>query len=160
MENTQLEANDMALFAAMTGYPNEDEGPDEVKWEEPHMTEKTPQAFIEAKAERDSGWPEITAEKPEHTPLPWRVFKTPDGLRLVGVGADDGEGILDAGFGVWAWDDAAGIANAELVVRSVNAFPDLMKALEAIRQRIYGPANAQMWDIRQIVDAALAKVKP
>jgi hypothetical protein len=29
------------------------------------------------------------------------------------------------------------------------------KALEEIRQRIYGPANAQMWDIRQIVDAAL-----
>jgi len=68
----------------------------------------------------------------EHTPTPWKVFTTPDGRKLVGIGAENGEGILDCGFGVWAWDDPAGIANANLVVKAVNAWYDV----EALRARI------------------------
>lgn len=66
-----------------------------------------------------------------HTPTPWRVFTTPDGRKLVGIGAQDGGGILDAGFGVWSWMDAEGVANAELVVRAVNSHQDLLNALKA-----------------------------
>jgi hypothetical protein len=68
----------------------------------------------------------------EHTPTPWRVFKTTDGRKLVGVGAQDGQGILDAGYGVWAWDDAEGIANAELVVKAVNNHEALVAALRGL----------------------------
>jgi len=45
------------------------------------------------------------------------------------------------------WEDEARKATSQLA--------SARKALEDIRKRIYGPANAQMWDIRQIVDAAL-----
>ena len=61
---------------------------------------------------------------------PWKVFTTPDGLRLVGIGAEDGGGILDCGYGVWAGNDAEGIANAEMVVKAVNNHEALVKALE------------------------------
>jgi hypothetical protein len=73
---------------------------------------------------------------PEHTKLPWRVFTNPSGTKIVGVGGQDGEGILDAGFGVWAWNDPGGIANANFVVKACNAFPDLVKALEDARAAI------------------------
>lgn len=66
----------------------------------------------------------------EHTSLPWKVFTTTDGRKLVGIGAQSGEGILDCGFGVWAWDDAAGIANANLVVKAVNNHYALVSALK------------------------------
>jgi hypothetical protein len=83
----------------------------------------------------------------EHTKLPWRVFLNKDGTRLVGVGDKDGQGILDAGFGVWAWDDPEGIANAELVVKCVNAYPDLVRMLAKLRSIVedeiheYGPSD-------------------
>ena len=47
-----------------------------------------------------------------HTPTPWRVFTTPDGRKLVGIGGTEGQGVLDAGFGVWSWQDAEGVAYA------------------------------------------------
>jgi hypothetical protein len=68
----------------------------------------------------------------EHSPLPWRVFTHPSGTKLVGVGGKDGQGILDAGFGVWAWEDPQGMANAALIVRAVNAHAQLVAALEEI----------------------------
>lgn len=71
----------------------------------------------------------------EHSDLPWRVFTTEDGLKLVGIGKEDGEGVLDAGFGVWAWDDPQGVANAKLVVRAVNAHDKLVAALMDVRAR-------------------------
>jgi hypothetical protein len=40
----------------------------------------------------------------EHTPTPWRVFVNTDGTRLVGIGGKNGIGILDAGYGVWVWN--------------------------------------------------------
>lgn len=65
------------------------------------------------------------------TPTPWKVFTTPDGRKIVGIGAEDGGGILDAGFGVWRWKDDEGMANAELVVRAVNSHDELLAALKA-----------------------------
>ncbi len=68
----------------------------------------------------------------DHTATPWKVFTTPDGFKLVGIGSQEGEGILDCGFGVWAWDDAEGVANANLVVKAVNAHDALVNALEEL----------------------------
>ena len=67
-----------------------------------------------------------------HTPTPWRVFTNPDGTKLVGIGDQEGQGILDCGFGVWSWNDAEGVANANLVVKAVNSHDALVKKLEEI----------------------------
>jgi len=64
----------------------------------------------------------LAALRAKATNRPWRVFKTTDGRKYIGVGAESGDGILDAGFGVWSWNDAEGIANAELIVALVNAY--------------------------------------
>lgn len=69
----------------------------------------------------------------KHTPTPWRVFKSKSGTKLVGIGGQDGVGILDAGFGVWSWNDPEGIANAEMVVKAVNNHDKLVKALSESR---------------------------
>jgi hypothetical protein len=92
---------------------------------------------------------------PEHTKLPWRVFTNPSGTKLVGVGGQDGEGILDAGFGVWAWNDPEGIANANFVVKACNAFPDLVKALESIvvAERQFRDAMGDHWEGDPLSDA-------
>lgn len=74
--------------------------------------------------------PPVRSGETAHTPTPWKVFTTPDGLKLVGIGSDDGGGICDAGFGVWSWKDAEGIANAELIVRAVNCHADMLAALK------------------------------
>jgi hypothetical protein len=66
----------------------------------------------------------------DHTKLPWRVFTNPDGTKLVGIGGQDGQGILDAGFGVWAWNDPQGIANAAFVVKAVNSHKELTAKLD------------------------------
>lgn len=69
-----------------------------------------------------------------HTPTPWRLFTNKDGTKLVGIGDKDGQGILDAGFGVWSWNDPEGIANAKLVVEAVNSH----EALKADIARLSG----------------------
>jgi hypothetical protein len=59
----------------MTGYPNEDEGPDEVKWEDAGMT-----------------------EKPEHTPLPELGYLYVDGSHgLIGVDLAKQKHLLNCG---------------------------------------------------------------
>lgn len=70
------------------------------------------------------------------TPLPWKVFTNPDGTKVVGVGGLDGEGILDAGFGVWAWKDPDGIANADFIVKACNSYPAMKAALETARNYV------------------------
>lgn len=72
----------------------------------------------------------------KHTPGPWKVFTSPDGLKLVGIGSTEGEGICDAGFGVWRWNDAEGVANAELIVRAVNSHADMLAALDIAADHI------------------------
>jgi hypothetical protein len=88
------------------------------------------------------------------TPTPWRVFTTTDGRKLVGIGADDGQGILDCGFGVWAWNDAEGIANADLVVKAVNNHDALVRCLEGIRDQRWNE-DADLDDICNTAEQAL-----
>ena len=92
-----------------------------------------------------------------HTETPWRVFTTPDGRKIVGVGDKDGQGILDRGFGVWAWNDAEGIANAELVVRAVNSHDDLVTALKEMRDAAVYLCAAQAEN--KLTEAADARFK-
>jgi hypothetical protein len=68
--------------------------------------------------------------EPKHTPLPWYA----DGPEVLGI---DGNG--DFGYHVaTAWNSPGGPepdeahANAELIVRAVNAHADLLAALESL----------------------------
>lgn len=72
----------------------------------------------------------------EHTPTPWRVFTTTDGRKIVGIGDQEGQGILDRGFGVWSWNDAEGIANADLVVEAVNSHAALTSRGEELEKAL------------------------
>lgn len=84
-----------------------------------------------------------------HTPTPWRVFTATNGL-YIGVGEPNGEGILDAGFGVWREGPEA-IANAAFIVKAVNAHDELVAALQALI------SNLPYQKHRDIALAALAK---
>lgn len=97
----------------------------------------------QASAPRSQDAAENTSSK--YTPTPWRVFTNDDGTKLVGIGSGEGQGILDCGFGVWAWDDAEGIANANLVVKAVNRdhhFDALVKALKSLTNEMSG-----IWEV-------------
>ena len=78
----------------------------------------------------------MDTELRQHSPLPWRVFTNPDGTKLVGIGGQDGEGILDCGFGVWSWNDPEGIANANLVVEAVNNYTRLTERCEQYKGQV------------------------
>ena len=82
----------------------------------------------------------------EHTPTPWRVFTNDDGTKLVGIGSREGQGILDCGFGVWAWNDAEGIANAELVVKAVNNHDALVAHLRRLAVHCCDEAAIELVD--------------
>jgi hypothetical protein len=134
----------------MTGYPNEDEGPDEVNWEEVDMSE----------------------EKPEHTPLPWStggIFNPKSDNPTVNiwgpipVGKQSGKIIAHA----------ISVKDANLIIRSVNAVPDLVAALDDLIDILSGAQSGfisgsdtdQTWDIARSnrlnnARAALARVKP
>ena len=60
-----------------------------------------------------------------HTPGPWRVFTTPDGRKLIGIGDVEGAGVTDCGFGLWGSGDELH-ANARLIA----AAPDLLDSLD------------------------------
>jgi len=60
----------------------------------------------------------------EHTPGPWRVFTSPRGTKIIGIGTLDGDGITDCGFGVWRGGSDEAMANARLIA----AAPDLLAA--------------------------------
>jgi hypothetical protein len=96
----------------------------------------------------------------EHTPTPWRIFTNPDGTKLVGIGGQDGEGILDAGFGVWAWDDPQGMANAALIVRAVNAHAQLIADVAEWKQAaaVEAGLRREFYDKNAKLSAALNKV--
>jgi hypothetical protein len=100
----------------------------------------------------------------EHSKTPWRVFTNPDGTKLVGIGEQDGEGILDCGFGVWSWNDPEGIANANLVVKAVNCHDALVKKLEEIHDITQDTTlHVECWQKLQNIAAtaasALASIK-
>jgi hypothetical protein len=142
----------------MTGYPNEDEGPDEVKWEDAGMT-----------------------EKPEHTPLPWCIPDGQDNESLVCRDIDGraGDVIFGTADKFRSWQRRMTIAecdaNAALIVRSVNAIPDLVRALESAlcQWQMYADMHEREDEGVRLVDektaegdlfrhckAVLAKVKP
>lgn len=61
------------------------------------------------------------------TPGPWKVYRTSDGERIIGIGcAENGEGITDPRFGLWG-SGPEREANARLIA----AAPDLLAALQA-----------------------------
>jgi hypothetical protein len=62
------------------------------------------------------------------TPGPWRVFMSPSGHKVVGIGEGTGDGIADCGFGIWRHGRPEHLANAHLIA----AAPDLYAAIEAL----------------------------
>jgi hypothetical protein len=75
----------------------------------------------------------------EHTPTPWKV----DGASVRGAS------------GEWLFDEWFVPANAEFIVRAVNAHDDLVAALKEARAGIWSGCDT----VRSIakIDAALAK---
>jgi len=110
-----------------------------------------------------------------HTPTPWKVFRAKNGV-YIGVGDAEGQGIMDAGFGLWE-SGAIRDANAEFVVTAVNAYDKhralietLVKALEECAQRnVYdgdyfhdiglSDRMRASWNAEKQADAALKAAK-
>jgi hypothetical protein len=92
-----------------------------------------------------------------HTPLPWTTEG--DGGRMLVRGSDATIVALRHRL-----PGEIHKANAELIVRSVNALPDLVKALEDARafmaDRIHQDGNCGVSILIKAADAALAKVNP
>lgn len=103
----------------------------------------------------------------KHTPTPWRVFRTENGLHYMGVGDAEGGGILDAGFGLWRSGPEAE-ANAEFACRAVNAHEMLVSALQMSlpalewcqKQWAHSPQQGDGINVLDVVRAALAKAAP
>lgn len=96
-------------------------------------------------------------DQTQQTPTPWKVFTTPDGLKLVGIGGEDGEGICDAGFGIWSWKHPDGIANANLIVRAVNSHATMLDALKGAEEWLSGWASAEPYLTK--IRAAIAEAE-
>lgn len=95
-----------------------------------------------------------------HTPGPWRVFTTPDGRRVIGVGDRTGGGITDQGDvstndqGVWR-SGKEKLANARLIA----AAPDLLEALKDCLAALTDPVVGTIYGddpdwYRKVNDAA------
>jgi hypothetical protein len=63
------------------------------------------------------------------TPGPWRVFTTPDGRDMIGIGEATGEGVVDCGFGVWRSGDEK-LANAHLIAAAPALYEALAKMVD------------------------------
>lgn len=72
----------------------------------------------------------------EHTPLPWKVYRASNEAgSLLGVGsAETGVGVTDARGGIWQWEDAEGIANANLIITAVNERPTLLARVRELEE--------------------------
>jgi hypothetical protein len=90
----------------------------------------------------------------EHSPLPWKVSVGASGKVVVQV--DEWLGLFVADCSMT--DEAQ--ANAKLIVRSVNALPDAVSALEAVRETLEAPDSRQERRLLDQIDAALAKARP
>jgi len=65
-----------------------------------------------------------------HTPAPWKVFYAKyNGELILGVGEDNGQGIIASNGSFWG-DDQEAKANAEHVVKCVNVHDELLEVLE------------------------------
>lgn len=56
-----------------------------------------------------------------HTPGPWKVYRTTDGIAIIGIGDADGGGVTDPNFGLWRTGKERE-ANARLIASA----PDLL----------------------------------
>ena len=102
----------------------------------------------------------------DHTKTPWRIVSRTDGADIVTGDYPGGRARLIASCWSGGSDDAddAARANAEFILRAVNAHDDLLAALrgmvEMFEHRIYnrpGPIDAaQRWDAAR---AAIAKAE-
>lgn len=90
-----------------------------------------------------------------HTPGPWRVFTTPQGNRIIGIGEQTGEGITDCGFGLWRGGDAEALANARLIA----AAPQMLEALKAALADIEAGGHLSVPMIRAAIAAADAEAR-
>lgn len=89
-----------------------------------------------------------------HTPTPWKAFRSTDGHVYIGIGDKDGGGIADAGFGMWR-DGPEREANAELIVRAVNAHDELIECVKAALNMVDGDGMPPNWDwLRATVKSA------
>ena len=97
----------------------------------------------------------------EHTPTPWKAEPEYEGDKQVFI-HKDGRSIADCAMGYG--DDEA---NAAYIVRACNAFPDLVKALEAaspiVSDRAAGgrmlTSKAHAIEVFDLMQGALAAVK-
>jgi hypothetical protein len=96
----------------------------------------------------------------KHTPAPWKVFKTIDGLKIMGIGqAETAEGITDYQFNLWGGvEDDYYEANAHLIA----AAPELLEAL--VRARDFVDRHSEEWyksgqDLLKTLDLTIAKAK-
>ena len=71
-----------------------------------------------------------------HTKTPWKVFTSKSGNTYIGIGEESGDGIVDAGFGLWRDSDEAK-PNAEFIVKAVNAHDDLVSLLQEAHEHLF-----------------------
>jgi hypothetical protein len=102
---------------------------------------------------------------PTHTPLPWRIEPLElheGGVKIAVVGAN-GETVADQQT---YYPAEISDANAALIVRAINAYDELVEALEKAKQRIeqlahtvnvLSPGKVRAEDFTDVVVAALAK---
>ena len=97
--------------------------------------------------------------KEKHTKTPWKVFyaKSNDDL-IIGVGEETGEGIIASNGSFWGTDSEAK-ANAEHVVKCVNAHDELLEALERAKGYLKTSKNARQSGAYEQVLTAIKKAK-
>jgi hypothetical protein len=76
--------------------------------------------------------PEQSTDK--HTPLPWHVDDTPGDTVPQFIYDANGMGVADTGNN--SRPESEQIANAELIVKSTNAFDQILSALKAITTEV------------------------
>ena len=100
------------------------------------------------------------SNEPKFTPGPWRIFKSTDGTKIIGIGELTGEGVTDSGFGLWRGNSDEATANACLIA----AAPELYAALVHIEEywngsETEGSISDALYEIVGCACAALAKVR-
>ena len=110
----------------------------------------------------------------EHTKGPWKVYKTTNGLHVLGIGDSEAGGIVDGDGGLWR-SDPERAANAHRIVDCVNALEgianpsaigEVVEALRWYAEPVFAyaitqanePRSAVHADKGEIARAALAKL--
>lgn len=97
--------------------------------------------------------------KAKHTPAPWKVFyATNNDQLIIGVGQETGEGIIASNGSFWG-TDAEAKANAEHVVKCVNAHDSLLDALELVKSQLEKDYITMTNDVEGAVYDAIKEAK-